>query len=185
MRTPRFALEPFTASDQDFVFEGLSHPDVIRYYGVQFHTREVAKLQIEWFEQIIREQSGQWWKIVWIDRDLPVGAIGMNNYQPQHRSTEIGYWLLPQYWKQGIMQEVMPAILYHLFIDKMMHRVAASVEVGNHASMRVLEHSRFRHEGIQRDCEYKKGKFISLAWYSLLENEWRLGNVYRQIPERS
>lgn len=185
MRTPRFLIEPFTASDQDFVFEGLSHPEVIRYYGVQFHTYEAAKLQVEWFEQIIREQSGQWWKIVSIETKQRVGAIGMNNYQPQHRSTELGYWLLPQYWKQGIMTEVLPAILYHLFNNKMMHRVCASVELGNYASIKVLEQANFRNEGTQRECEYKNGKFISLVWYSLLEDEWRYGNVYRMRPENS
>ncbi|OLY93326.1 ribosomal-protein-alanine N-acetyltransferase [Cnuella takakiae] len=177
MDTHRFSIEPFTASDQDFVFEGLSHPDVIRYYGVQFHTYEAARLQMEWFEQITREQSGKWWKIISKDQQVRVGAIGMNNYQPQHRCTEIGYWLLPRYWKQGILREVMPVFLHHLFRDKMMHRVAASVEVGNDASNKVLRFAGFHYEGMQRECEYKKGKFISLMWYSLLEEEWRQGQM--------
>lgn len=174
MLSERFALQHFVAEDQAFVFKGLSHPDVIRYYGVQFHSFEAARLQMEWFEQILKEASGQWWKIVTRGTAEKVGAIGMNNYQPQHRCTEIGYWLLPQYWKQGIVQEVMPVLLQYLFRDKMIHRIAASVETGNEASCKVLERAGFTFEGTQRECEFKNGTFISLKWYSLLEGEWGL-----------
>jgi ribosomal-protein-alanine N-acetyltransferase len=98
----------------------------------------------------------------------------MNHFLPQHRSTEIGYWLLPRYWKQGVIREVMPLVLEHLFLKKMVHRVAATVEVGNISSSKVLEQAGFTLEGIHRECEYKNGAFISLMWYSMLEQEWRL-----------
>lgn len=173
MVSTRFKLVPFQYTDRDFVFEGLNHPDVIRYYGVQFHSYEAVRLQMEWFEQILQENTGHWWKIVSLHNGERVGAIGMNNYQPQHRCTEIGYWLLPRFWKQGIIREVLPLMLEYLFTLRNMHRVAASVEVGNDASCRVLEHAGFKLEGIQRECEYKGGSFISLRWYSMLEWEWR------------
>lgn len=171
MLSEHYVLQPFTAADLGFVFEGLSHPEVIRYYGVQFHSLEATHLQLEWFEQILRENTGQWWKIVNRRTREKVGAIGMNNYQPQHRCTEIGYWLLPAFWKQGIIREILPVVLHHLFHEKMIHRIGASVEVGNDASCKVLEHAGFILEGIQRECEYKNGKFISLKWYSLLETD--------------
>lgn len=174
MFSQRFMLQAFQPNDQAFVFEGLSHPDVIRYYGVQFHTYEATRIQMEWFEHIIKENSGQWWKIVNLQTGERLGAIGMNNYQPQHRCTEIGYWLLPQFWKKGIISEVLPLMLQYLFADRKMHRVAATVEEGNEASSRILEKAGFVLEGVQRDCEFKNGAFITLKWYSLLEDEWRL-----------
>ncbi|WP_132053826.1 GNAT family N-acetyltransferase [Pseudocnuella soli] len=174
MFSQRFKLEAFQPADQAFVFEGLSHPDVIRYYGVQFHSYEATRVQMEWFEHIIKENSGHWWKIVSLQNGDRVGAIGMNNYQPQHRCTEIGYWLLPPFWKKGIISEVLPLVLQYLFTGRNMHRVAASVEVGNDASSKVLERAGFRLEGVQRDCEFKNGGLISLKWYSLLESEWRM-----------
>lgn len=173
MQTERCLLQPFTTYDQAFVFEGLSNPEVIRYYGVQFHSYDATQVQMEWFQQITREGSGEWWKIVDREKGTRLGAIGINNYQPQHRCCEIGYWLLPQFWGQGLMREVVPAVLDHLFVGRLMHRVSASVEGGNTASSSVLESAGFRFEGIQRECEYKGGRFVSLLWYSLLEQEWR------------
>lgn len=167
-------LQAFRPVDQAFVFEGLSHPDVIKYYGVQYQTFEATGVQMEWFDHILKENSGQWWKIVNLQTGDRVGAIGMNNYQPQHRCTEIGYWLLPQFWKQGIISEVLPLVLHYLFINRTMHRVAAMVEEGNKDSCKVLERAGFRMEGVQRECEFKNGAFISLRWYSLLEHEWNM-----------
>lgn len=171
MLTKRFALQFFVPDDQGFVFEALSHPDVIRYYGVRFSTYEATKVQMDWLDTILKEASGQWWKIVDRQNGTRVGAIGMNHRQPLNRSTEIGYWLLPQYWKQGIIREVLPVVTRHLFHEYRFHRIAAIVEAENEASCRVLEHAGFTLEGIQRECEYKEGKFISLKWYSLLETE--------------
>lgn len=171
LETKRFLLRQFEPQDQDFVFKGLSHPEVIRYYGVNYQTFEATKIQLEWFHSLFTDNTGIWWKIVTRGTLDPVGAIGMNNYQQQHNKTEIGYWLLREYWSQGIISEVLETVIGYLQDEKKIHRIEALVENGNTGSCRVLEKAGFICEGILRDCEIKNGMYISLHMYSLLSTD--------------
>jgi ribosomal-protein-alanine N-acetyltransferase len=95
----------------------------------------------------------------------------MNGYQPEHEKAEIGYWLLPAYWKKGIMPEVVPVMIRHLFSAWKLHRLEAVIENGNVASCKLTEKLGFRYEGTLREAEIKKGKRISLLYYGLLRTD--------------
>jgi [ribosomal protein S5]-alanine N-acetyltransferase len=183
IQSHRFDLLQFCPCDLDFVFEGLSHPEVIRYYGVNFHSLEATKVQMEWYNNLLTERTGIWWKIVNRQTNERVGAIGMNNYQQQHKRTEIGYWLLPQFWKQGIISEVLPVVTNHLFTKEGVHRIEALVEEGNEGSCNVLRKAGFHFEGKMRECEIKNGNYISLLMFSLLFTDTRPPlHHYTNIP---
>jgi ribosomal-protein-alanine N-acetyltransferase len=171
LQTKRLLLKQFQAEDQDFVFEALSHPEVIQHYGVNYSSLEGTKVQMEWFNQLFTEKTGIWWKIVDSATGERLGGIGMNNYQLQHHKTEIGYWLLPKHWGKGIVSEALSVMIEYLFSEWNIHRIEAVVEEGNHNSSRVLEKAGFRYEGTMRDCEIKNGKYISLLMFSLLSSD--------------
>lgn len=171
LSTERFFLRRILPEDRPFIFEGLSNPEVIPYYGVSYDTLEATGVQIEFYERIWRERTGCWWKIVDRESGLPVGACGMNGYQPEHEKAEIGYWLLPAYWKKGIMPEVVPVMIRHLFSAWKLHRLEAVIENGNVASCKLTEKLGFRYEGTLREAEIKKGKRISLLYYGLLRTD--------------
>jgi ribosomal-protein-alanine N-acetyltransferase len=171
LQTARYNLLSIEDEDQVFIFEGLSHPDVIPFYGVSYHTLEETKQQMEFYQTLEKKDEGYWWKIVSQESGDRVGAIGFNNYQQQHKKAEIGYWLLPKFWKQGIIAEVLPVLIQHLFDFKQLHRIEALVETGNTSSDKVLLHAGFIFEGLLRDYEMKHGKFISLNLYSLLQSD--------------
>jgi [ribosomal protein S5]-alanine N-acetyltransferase len=173
LETPRLLLTHFQPEDQDFVFEALSHPEVIRHYGVNYTTLEATRDQMEWFTMLFTEKTGIWWKIVEKASNEPLGAIGMNNYQSQHHKTEIGYWLLRGYWGKGIISEALSVMLEYLFREWKIHRIEAVVEEGNTKSSRVLEKAGFIYEGTMRDCEAKNGSYISLQTFSLLATDNR------------
>jgi ribosomal-protein-alanine N-acetyltransferase len=172
--TKRFLLQEILPEDQPFIFEGLSHPQVIPYYGVQYKTLEETSAQMQFYSQLQKEGTGLWWKIVDAWTFEKVGAAGFNNYNAQHRKCETGYWLLPQHWGKGIVSEVLPAIIEYLFETKNLHRIEALVEVGNESSCKVLRKAGFELEGTLRECEWKDGRFISLLLYSLLPTGRRL-----------
>ena len=171
LKTARFNLLSIEDEDQAFIFEGLSHRDVIPFYGVTYHTFEETKLQMEFYQALEKNAEGFWWKIVSIESEEKVGAIGFNNYQYQHKKAEIGYWLLPTFWKQGIIAEVLPVLIQYLFDIKQLHRIEALVETGNTLSDKVLLKAGFIFEGLLRDYEMKHGKFICLNLYSLLQSD--------------
>ncbi len=171
LTTERFRLKHILPQDQEFIFQGLSHPQVIPFYGVRYHSLEATKEQMEFYAELSRNDTGYWWKIVHKETGENTGAIGFNNYNPQHNKAEVGYWLLPKHWKKGIIAEVFPVVINYLQKEKKVHRIEAVVEEGNSSSNKVLERFGFMYEGTMRDCEIKEGKYISLRMYSLLSPE--------------
>jgi ribosomal-protein-alanine N-acetyltransferase len=173
LETPRYLLQQILPSDQAFIYKGLSDPRVIPFYGVQYKTFEETGSQMEFYENIRNARTGCHWKIVSKDTQQPAGVCGLNGYVSAHEKAEIGYWLLPEYWQKGIMTEVLPILIDHIFANWKLHRLEAVIEDGNEASAKLSEKLGFRYEGKLRESEIKLGKRISLLMYSLLSTDPR------------
>ncbi|MCU0346290.1 MAG: GNAT family N-acetyltransferase [Saprospiraceae bacterium] len=168
IKTERLLLRQFQDSDLENVFKGLSHPEVIPYYGVNYDSLEATQAQLQFFADLEAHSTGIWWAICSPDNQVFYGAGGLNGLVREHQKAEIGFWLLPEHWGQGIMKEAMPLICEHGFKVLGLHRIEGFVESENlncKAAMRKLD---FRHEGTMRECEIKNGKFISLDIYAKL-----------------
>lgn len=167
--TDRLLIQPIVAEDHPAIFAGLSHPDVIRYYGVSFDSFEATKGQMDWYAKIEKEQTGIWWAMIRQEDQAFLGAIGLNDWEHQHRKAEFGLWLLPDYWKQGYIQEAAPEIFAYAFKEMNLHRIEAFVESENQASQRAMQRLGFQYEGCMRDVEYKNDRFISLEIFAFFE----------------
>jgi ribosomal-protein-alanine N-acetyltransferase len=168
LSTERFLLERVLPEDQQFIFEGLSHPDIIQFYGVRYKTFEDTKKQMAWYEKSYNEGAGGPWKIVDKISGEKIGVVAYYKFDPQHRKAEVGFWIFPQYWNKGIATETLKAVIEYCQKQKGIHRLEAFVEDGNLASSRVLEKLGFAHEGKFRECEMKNGRFIDLNVYGLI-----------------
>ncbi|HEX5625455.1 MAG TPA: GNAT family protein [Saprospiraceae bacterium] len=168
LKTDRLLLRPFADHDLPMVFKGLSHPQVIPYYGVRYDSLEATNAQMEWFAALEKNGTGQWWAICSSHNRIFYGAGGLNNLNREHRKAEIGFWLLPEYWGQGILAEAVPLILDYGFHKLELHRIEAFVETENQNCIRALAKLPFEHEGTMRDCEIKNGRKISLDIYARL-----------------
>lgn len=171
LRSERLHLRQFRQSDLDNVFKGLSHPDVIPFYGISFETKEAAKAQMTWFADLEKNGTGIWWAVCSKEHQTFFGAGGLNNLSREHRKAEIGFWLLPEFWGQGYMKEAMPLILSHAFADLGLHRIEGYVESENKSCKRAVSKLNFLHEGTMRDCEIKNGRFISVDIYAMLKGD--------------
>lgn len=177
LQTDRCLLQEIKAEDQAFIFEGLSHPKIIPFYGVSYHSFEATTVQMNWYRQIVKDGTGTWWKIIDKKSGERVGAVGFNYYNALHSKCEIGYWLLPQFWGKGIIAEVLKTVIAYLQNEKKVHRIEASVDEGNERSRTLIEKAGFIKEGKLRDYERKNGEYISLYLYSLLSTD-KLWNQY-------
>lgn len=168
IQTDRLLLRLFRQSDQENVFQGLSHPEVIKYYGVSFSSLEATQEQMDWYRDHEQNGTGQWFAICSPDDKLFYGAIGLNDVKKEHRKGELGFWLLPDYWGKGIITEAMPAVCDYAFNQMNLHRIEAFVETKNRNSQKVLEKWGFAHEGTMQECEIKNGEFISIDIFAKL-----------------
>lgn len=170
LTTERLTLTELLPEDQQFVFEGLSHPHVIPFYGVRYKTFEETKKQMEWYEETTKDGTATPFKIVNKDTGEKMGVVGIYFFKPEHKKAEIGFWLLPQYWNRGFALEAMEAVIDYWRREKDIHRIEAYVETQNSASKKLLEKAGFRYEGTMKDCEIKNEKFISLMIYAKIFN---------------
>ena len=170
-KTDRLLLRQFTDSDVENVFKGLSHPDVIKYYGIHFDSLEATKEQMTWLANLESKGTGIWWAVCSPDDQVFYGAGGLNNLVKEHRKAEIGFWLLPSFWGQGIMKEILPLICIYGFDKLGLHRIEGFVESDNLNCKRAMAKSGFKYEGTMTDCEVKNGKFISLDIYAILKDQ--------------
>lgn len=165
--TSRFSLRQFTNNDLENVYKGLSHPEVIKYYGISYNSLEATKEQMSWFSELERDETGFWWAIEFLENREFCGAIGFNNLNKQHKRAEIGFWLLPESWGIGIMSEVLPLVCQYAFENLGLHRIEAQVETGNLACQNIMKKNNFLFEGTLKEYEFKEGKYISLDLFAL------------------
>ena len=166
--TDRLLLRQFTKDDLENVYNGLSHPDVIKYYGVSYHTLEATKEQMEWFANLEKEEKGIWWAVCSKDNSTFYGGGGFNDVDKTNRKAEIGFWLLPEYWGKGIMKEAMPLMINHAFTEMNLHRIEGYVDHENSKCKKAIVKLDFQLEGTMRDYEIKDGKFTSCDIYAKL-----------------
>lgn len=169
--TERFILGPVEESDAPYLFEGLSDPIAVPYYGIYFTSLDDTKAQLQWYAKNWKEGTGIHWKISSKEEGDFIGVISVYNYKPEHNKAELGYWILPRFWRQGIATEVIAPVVRFWQRERGLHRLEAFIEEGNEASVRLLRKSGFSFEGTMRDCEIKFGKYISLLIFSCITND--------------
>jgi ribosomal-protein-alanine N-acetyltransferase len=170
LRTDRFLLRQFHPNDLASVFKGLSHQDVIRYYGVSYATQEETLHQLTWFNDLQKNETGMWWAICDSGSKTFYGAIGFNDLSKIDKKAEIGFWLLPEYWGKGIIKEVADPVCNYAFEKLGLRKIEAMVETENENSKKVLKKIGFDYQETMKNCEIKNDRYISLAIYVKLKN---------------
>lgn len=95
------------------------------------------------------------------------GGIGIEPGSDVYRiAGELGYWLTPPRWGQGIMQRVVRHYITAMAPVLGLRRVFARVYEGNRASMRVLEQCGFEREGVERRALIKHGQILDAHLYA-------------------
>jgi [ribosomal protein S5]-alanine N-acetyltransferase len=96
-----------------------------------------------------------------------VGGIGLHLGQDVHRHTaEFGYWLGEEFWRRGVMSEVVPAFVNYCFKEFSLNRISAQTYLSNPASARVLEKAGFVLEGRLRKNVVKDGQVLDSLLYA-------------------
>lgn len=99
--------------------------------------------------------------------DGVIGGIGQHfKYGKNSHKDEIGYWLTPDFWGQGLMTQVVGTFISEISKNRDLSRIEAPVYQGNLGSARVLEKNGFECEGIMRNCYKKNGVYKNGLLYA-------------------
>ncbi|MBS4042205.1 MAG: GNAT family N-acetyltransferase [Chitinophagaceae bacterium] len=166
LKTDNLYLRQFEDLDLENVYQGLSDPIIIKYYGVSYASLEATKAQIQYFKDLEANNSGFWWAITAKNNGIFYGAIGLYNIDKKELNAEIGFWLLTDYWGKGIMLEALLTICDYAFDALKLNKIEAFVETENENSKNLLRKLGFQHNGTMKNCELKNDKWISLDIFS-------------------
>jgi [ribosomal protein S5]-alanine N-acetyltransferase len=100
-----------------------------------------------------------------------VGTIGFHTVSELNRTAEIAYDLRPSNWGRGIASAVCERVAAWSFEEYGFVRIQGTVLQGNSRSARVLEHCRFRYEGLLRSYRMVRGVPGDFAVYSRLATD--------------
>ena len=175
LTAPGLLLRRFSPDDDRAVFANwASDPEVCRYLMWEPHespeqTRQVLQL---WCSSYKNKDFYQW-AIVPRELGKPIGSISVVFSDTRSARAQIGYCIGRSWWGKGYTTLAARAVIDFLFDKVGMQRVEARHDIRNPASGRVMEKCGMQYEGTLRSSEWIKGCYCDVAWYSILEREWR------------
>jgi [ribosomal protein S5]-alanine N-acetyltransferase len=169
LETPDLLLRRIENSDAQEVFIMRSHPEAMKYLQrPPAKTVEDALLHIEKIQNLEKNNSGINWGICLKDESKIAGNICIWNISKEHHRAELGYVLLPSFFKKGIMRQAIRRVITYAFNDLKLHSLEAQVNPLNISSIKVLEKNGFVREGYFKENFHVGGKFYDSAVYSLI-----------------
>ena len=109
---------------------------------------------------------------VTVYEEIVVGRIGLHNMDMQHKNASLGYWLTKDAEGKGIISKGCKSLINYAFDQIGLHRIEIKAAADNMKSRAIAEKLQFKKEGILREAEWVNKKFIDMALYSLLDEEW-------------
>lgn len=150
-------LTEFRPSDKTALLHHLNHTDDISRYSLTVPYPYTESDADGWLRFAAGAGSKEH-KAIFAIRETAnqslLGAVGFKDLIVGHKG-EIGYWVAPERWNQGIASRVVNRACAYGFEDLDLVRIAGHVFSNNPASSRVLEKCGFLLEGTRRAIERK------------------------------
>ena len=175
--TARLILRPFQPSDLEAFAAYRSDPEVAQYQGWSTpYSLEQAANFITEMSQATPCTPGEWYQAAIELKGSPatgtlIGDVAFH-MKADMRQAYVGFTLARAYQGQGYAHEAVMRLLTYLFDEQKLHRVIATVDVLNTASIRLIERLGLRREAHFIENDWFKGRWSSEYWYAMLEKEW-------------
>lgn len=172
--THRLRLSQLVASDVLAVYEYRSDPEVCRYQSFEPSSLSDVEEFIGDLESITFDTPGTWFQfaIRLQESGLVIGDLGVHFIAEDSRQVEIGFTVAPAHQGRGFATETVLGILAYLFERVHKHRVFASVDPRNVASIALLKRAGMRQEAHFRESLWFKGSWADDMVFGILETEW-------------
>lgn len=173
IETKRCRLRRIVPSDYVMMYENWAkYEDVCKYYPFN-PVDDLEKYREKVERWSLNYESGSYfhWVIEWKETGELIGTINLGNVEESCEMSDTCYMLSPKFWNQGIMTEVLKAVLNYAFDEIKLNRVQAEVFAGNDASSSVLKKCGMTLEGVARQKYYKNGTFIDTALWAIIAKD--------------
>lgn len=173
LETERLILRRFKSGDEEDMFKGwCNDPEVSKFlYWPPHGDIEVTRsIMNEW---ISKYDDGAYfnWAIELKEEGKLIGNISVVKLNEKIDSAEIGYCMSRAYWGRGIMPEALRTVIGFLFDEVGMNRIAATHDVNNPKSGRVMEKAGMKTEGTLRQAGWNLQGVCDLVYHSVIRSD--------------
>jgi [ribosomal protein S5]-alanine N-acetyltransferase len=176
LTTPRLKLRPLRDSDVEDLWPYVSDPQFPKMMSWAAHTdKEQTRAFIKAVNDGFVAGTDCVWGIEYVGKVW--GTIGLDGITWEMRAwrvdrAEVGFWLAPPMWKQGLMTEAALAVMRFAFEVLGLHKLTIGCFAENAASRRVIEKCGFRYIGRHEDDVWRDGAWHSGLRFEMLASEW-------------
>lgn len=171
LETERLVVRDLEEGDAASLYEYRTLPAVRAFQS--FNPKNVEEA-LSFIKESTRafDQENEWFQVGIRQGDRLIGDIGIHFIGPRNLQCEIGYTIDPRHQRKGFATEALTGVVGYLFDRLGKHRIIASLDPKNTASMMLLEKVGFRKEGL-----FKASILVDGAWeddlvYAMLRDEW-------------
>ena len=108
----------------------------------------------------------------------PVGLINVGPVHSIFRRAQVGVEIWsPIDRRHGYAREALELLVGLAFDWLNLHRLEATINADNTASLALLEKVGFQREGVLRDRVFHEGRYVAEVYLGLLRHDWRAAKV--------
>lgn len=145
LTTERLTLRQLGTNDDSEIFALRSDSEVNQYLGrQQSRSIDEAREFISKISESIAKNESVYWAITMGDNNVLVGTICLFNFSDGDDKCEIGYELLPEFQRQGIMREAAEKVIDYAFNIVDVKIIEASFHIDNLQSVSLLRKLLFK-----------------------------------------
>lgn len=171
----RLRINDLVPNDAPALFNYHSDTEVARFQSWPHNSVDETRAFIVRNASAPFGKSDSWYQLAVrsTTRGELLGDLGVHFLAEDSRQVEIGFTIAPAHQRQGFGKIAVIAIVDHLFTVLHKHRVIASVDPRNTASMALLRNLGMRQEAHFRESVLWNGDWTDDVVFALLRLEWQ------------
>lgn len=165
-------LRPVKEEDAERYVQWLNDEEVIKFLSRRFPLTIMEEK--EFFNEIAKSEDSAHFAIDHLEEDKHIGHCSLRDISLVNHIAEFGILIgEPNYWKKGYGKEATELLIGYGFNTLNLHKIESAAIADNKASIALHEGVGFKEEGIQRESEFREGKYRDIILYGLLRKDWR------------
>ena len=160
VETARLRLRQMRYTDDKLALRARSEPEVLEHLLIPvMSSLEEVHAWMDKMNNGVSEDQWVYWGIADKTTDQFMGYIALWKWDRIHRRCEVGYTLLPEYWRKGYMTEAIRAAVDFGKTRMQLHSIEAYLSPENKGSLGALTNAGFQSCGVLRENVFLKGQF--------------------------
>ena len=167
IKTKKFILRPYREGDEKTLARNLNDSDVSRFMSIMNYPYKIKDAN-QWINHCMKMYEVKNKKEIVLAIDINkevIGAVGLHDISKDHKA-EIGYWITKKYQGRGIASKAVKEVTNFGFHTFKLKRITAHIFSENKASVRVVEKSGYKFEGVLKKYIRKNGKYYDALLYA-------------------